>query len=330
MNPPPADPSASTPALTTPHHDDTPALLSWTSFGICLAITLVIFTVIHPVWEPLDMDQMNANIWWSYAPIPLLALVFLAFERKLSGSALFLETLRLTFAKFAITFTVSHVLWSVIPPPGVPESTAPPTATKPAKGDFFVREPLTPTSIDPATTGGLSGSVTDAAGAPLAGVLVFVSSGLDEYVFAAPTEPVELVNAGAGFAPAFAVVRCYQPLTLRNTDDVLHTAITAGRDDRPVFHYPVVAGGERQVMFKRHLGLISLGCKAHGDAEPTGRLAVIGNPFVAFTDAAGRFQWDGIPAGEIELSAWSTSAGETRSSLAVRAGTRAPVELELP
>ena len=91
--------------------------LSWRSFGLALAITLAIFFLLHPLWRPLDMAQMDRNILWSYAPIPLLVLALLALERKLRWSSWMLETLRLTLVKFVITFLIANLVWAFTGPP---------------------------------------------------------------------------------------------------------------------------------------------------------------------------------------------------------------------
>ena len=101
--------------------------LSWRAFGLALAITLAIFFLLHPLWRPLDMAQMDRNILWSYAPIPLLVLALLALERKLRWSSWMLETLRLTLVKFAITFLFANTMWAFVGPPGRAE---PPAAVR--------------------------------------------------------------------------------------------------------------------------------------------------------------------------------------------------------
>ena len=106
--------------------DEAPTGLSRLAFGICLAILLGIFAFVHPLWEPMDMAQMDENILWSYYPIPLLALLALLIERKLRWATFFLESLRLTLVKFVITFLFANVMWAYVTgPPGVPEDGTP-------------------------------------------------------------------------------------------------------------------------------------------------------------------------------------------------------------
>jgi hypothetical protein len=93
-----------------------PRLSGW-SFGFALAVTLAIFSGLHPLWEPLSMDDMDRNIWWSYVPIPALTLGLLALERKLRWSSWVLETVKLTLVKFVITFLAANLVWTVTGPP---------------------------------------------------------------------------------------------------------------------------------------------------------------------------------------------------------------------
>ena len=94
-----------------PKHADEglPPSLSLPSFLFGLALLTGVFLFLNPIWDAPDMGLWNENIWWSYAPIPLLAAALLALERKLSWATVVLETLKLTFVKFAVTFLIAQV-----------------------------------------------------------------------------------------------------------------------------------------------------------------------------------------------------------------------------
>src|SRR5262249_27721977 len=160
--------------------------------------------------------QMDRNIIWSYAPIPLLVLGLLAVEHKLRWSSWCVETLRLTLVKFAITYLFVNVAWSFVSPPR-PAAPPPPDAAAHAAdpGRFEVRDPPPATPIDPARTGRLRGQVVDGAGAPVAGALVSVSGGLEGLVFAPPPEGLVLRHDESGFQPRQAVVLVYEKLVFR-------------------------------------------------------------------------------------------------------------------
>lgn len=304
--------------------------LSWPSFGLALAITLAIFFLLNPMWHRLDMAQMDRNIAWSYAPIPLLVLVLLALERKLRWSSWLIETLRLTLVKFAITFLFANVLWAVVGPPGaaLAPSAGVPTDGRPAPA--VAPAPPEPTPIDPARTGRIEGLVTDDGGAPRAGVLVAVTGGLDAFVFARRPEGVALRHDGESLQPPAVVVLVGEPLTLFGGTDLLHTAAGVDGDGREVFHVPLVPGSSRTLSFDRALGPVTVRCKVDGRAEHATALAIVDNPFAAWTGGDGRFRFEGVPAGELELTAFGPAGSRPHVPVRLQAGGVESLTLRVP
>jgi hypothetical protein len=305
--------------------------LSWRSFLLALGITLFIFFALHPLWRPLDMDAMDKNIIWSYAPIPLLVLGLLAWERKLHWSTWALETVRLTMVKFVITFLFANVMWAFVSPPGV----APPApASAPAAGQpshFDVREAPPATPIDPARTGRLEGLVVDAAGAPEAGALVALTGGLDKLVFAPPAGGALLTHGAEGFSPSRAIVLTWEPLVVRGAADQLHTVHASDEHGRQLFNLALVPGGERTLMFDRPLGRVTLSCTVHGQVDHAAELEVVANPFAAFTDADGHFAFDGVPEGDLELTASTSPERVAQAQVKLAAGAAVTdLRLKLP
>jgi hypothetical protein len=268
------------------------------------------------------MDQMDRNIAWSYVPIPFLVLGLLALEHKLRWSSWWLETLRLTLVKFAITWLFANLVWAFVGPPRPPAPPAPPEASATAAdpGRFEVREPPPATPIDPAHTGGLAGLVVDEAGAPLSGALVTVSGGLDGIVFAPRSEGVVLRHGAHGFEPARAVVLVYEPLVLRSAGDELHTANGVDDSGKHLFNLSLAPGADRTLMFDKPLGLVTIKCSVHGQGEHSAELAIVGNPFAAWTSDDGRFAFKGVPAGALELTAWHAAHGTARASATLEPG----------
>jgi len=305
--------------------------LSRRSFLLALGVTLVIFFGLHPLWRPLDMDAMTRNIAWSYAPIPLLVAGLLALERKLTWTTWLLESVRLTMVKFVITFLFANVMWAFTEPPG--QAPVVP-ASEPVGGQasrFDVREPPPATPLDPARCGSLAGVVVDAAGAPQAGALVAVTGGLADIVFAPPRDGVVLDHDGSGFLPGRAVVLTYQPLIVRGAADELHTVHALDERGRQLFNQALVPGGERTLMFDRPLGRVTLSCTVHGQADHAAQLAVVANPFAAFTDDEGRFAFAGVPAGELELTASTSVERAVKQAVSLKPGAAvADLRLKLP
>ncbi len=317
--------TANEPALPLP--DDEPARLSWTSFSLCMGILLAIFLFLNPIWESDVMREWDENIWWSYIPIPLLVVAFLAIERKLGWGPFWIETMKITFVKFTITFLLANGLWALWGAPGT--GLAEREGALATTDDEFQIEVAPPaTIIDPAALGSVRGRVLDGAGQPVANALVYVSAGLDALRFAAPSAPATLTHDGRGFAPAVLVVQSYRELRLRSEDDALHTAVFDEQaSGHRLLNVPVLAGQERSLMFDRGYGLLRVACSVHGSAEPSSSVLTLAHPFAVRTDAEGRFELTGVPAGELELRALSGDRIGAPSALAL--GEQGSEEIDL-
>ena len=279
-----------------------PPTLSAMSFSIGLALLVALFLLLNPVWDAADMGAWNQNIWWSYVPIPLVVAVLLALEHKLVPASLLLETMKLTFVKFTLTFIIAQVMWELNGVPGTGLPVAGPVAVDVDSQRYDVRPAPAPSEIPAATLGSITGRVTAASGEPLAGALVWISAGLEQLVFPTPAEPALLDNNGDGFQPGLLVLQTFQPLVLRNHDEQLHTAVVTGSAGNRLLNYPVLPHGERTLMFDREVGLVHLHCTGHGAQEPGVSLLVLSSPFATRTGPDGSYSFEGVPAGNLRLS----------------------------
>lgn len=301
-------------------------------FWSCFAIAVTIFVfVTGPVWNhPWDISVLNDAILLSYIPIPLLVLGCLAWRRALNFRGFFLDTLELTLLKYSVTFTFAMALWAVQEQP--PPASAP---TSQARAQLAAPEPPppAPTPIDPAKTGVLQGVVKDASARPAAGVLVFVESGLEGYVFAPPTEPVRIENNGAGISPRLSVAELRQPIEARSTDGHLHTFIAVSeKGGATLFNTPLLSSGAWTHVSIREAGVIAkLHCSVHQRSanETPAHLAILAHPFHAITGADGRFRLSGVPAGALRVAAFDPDRGESTQGVRLDAGGSVEIDIAL-
>jgi hypothetical protein len=292
-------------------------------WGIFAIAVLIFLFATGPVWRhPWQIGVLNEAILWSYLPLPLLVAGALAQRRALTLRAFFLDTLELTLLKYSATFGLSLVLWSIQRPPEEPFVFHAP------KVEMATAPAARPTELDPARLGRVRGAVTDAGGAPVAGALVWVSAGLEEFVFAPPPAAVEVTEGAAGIAPSLGAIMVGQRLEGRSTDGQLHTLVaTAGGST--VFNVPLIAAGvARSVDVAAPHGLVELRCTIHPN-ERHGFVGVFASPFFALTDAAGRFALDGVPAGKLTLAATRDGHG-VDGSIAIEPRAREEIETTLP
>lgn len=306
------------------------ARLTRVQFWGCLAVALLIFAfVTGPVWtHPWDIDVLNVAIFISYIPIPFMVLACLAWRRALNLRGFFLDTLVVTLIKYSITFFFALCLWAVYPAPG-----AMPFARGARIHAVLAAEAdPTPSALNPAEMGAISGVVSDAAGRPAAGVLVYIESGLERFVFPAPKAPLHLENGGSGVTPRVSVARLRQPIEARSTDGHLHTFIASAADGTALLNAPLLSSGVWSPVRLRESGFVAtIHCSVHqrsGNEAPA-YMAVLDHPFVATTDADGRFQWKGVPAGSLRVAAFhpDLGAGSVEARLEAGAATEAAIPL---
>ncbi len=261
----------------------------WVSFAALLGIFLFWS---GPIWR--HAQDVDGAAWASYLPIPLVVLGCLAWSRRLSFKWFALDTIALTGLKFAVTYAIATVLWATVDAPAKapyrPRSYAAPTAPSPAPAPSPLGETVT-----------ISGLVVDSDGVPVAGVLAYVATGLEDYTFAAPDDPVVLRHDGSRVQPPVAVVQTYQPLQLRS-ERRLHTFV-AEVDGQRLFNRAAPVGVPATLRLTEPAGIATVRSRVDPDAAPS-ILLVVSHPFAAITGADGRFSFSGVPDVPVELAAY--------------------------
>lgn len=316
------------PPATSAHQD--PPHLSALSFTVCLALLLAIFLLLNPFWESETVGEWDENILWSYYPIPLFVAVALRLEGKLGWGPFWLESMKLTFVKFSLTFVGANLAWSWFGAPGT-GITPPPVATAPVEDEYGVRPGPLPTPSAPGPRGALRGRLLDAAGEPVAGALVHLVLEPGGRVPAREPEPLELLHRDGRLTPALTWVTTWRPVRLSSAEDDLHTVVvTPVEGGARLFNVPLLARGAREFLFPRPVGEVVVSCSVHGPAEPVARIVVLDHRHATRTDAEGRFALPDLPAGPARLRALDGRGGTLSAGTRIEATTTTEVELRLP
>jgi hypothetical protein len=293
-------------------------------FGSLAASVVIFLFVTGPLWRHAgNIAKLDGAIFWSYGAIPLLVAGCLIASRRWSLRGFLLDTMALTLVKYIVTCTIAIALWATVAPlQAAPARYSPRRAPEPAA------QAIVPTPIDPARTGAVRVTVIEHGGQPLPDAIVFVSSGLEDFVFAPPAEPALLERGPAGISPALAVAQVGQRIEARSTDGRMHTLV-ASKDGEALFNVPLLASGASTTtrLHGAH-GLTAVRCNVH-PGEREGRLLTLASPFFGRTDAAGQVTISGVPAGQIRIGAVDGEHPAGESAVEIRAQETAELRIEV-
>ena len=136
-------------------------------------------------------------------------------------------------------------------------------------------------------------------------------------------EKLTIDNRKCQFAPHVAVLTTGSTIEATNSDPISHTThLYYGALSRNL----ALAPGETVSQFIARPGMIIVKCDIHGWMKAYVR--VDRHPFHAVSDAAGRFQIRGIPAGSYRLEVWHEALGKQHLPVTVRAGQTTQMEIQ--
>lgn len=215
------------------------------------------------------------------------------------------------------------------------------TSTAPAAG--------TPATIDPATTGTVTGRVTLQGTPPparvvrvdgdktcasivpgaqhtipayvvgdgggLGNVFVYVKSGLEGRSFPVPPEPVVLDQQKCWYTPRVVGVRVGQAFQVLNSDPLLHNVRAQAEINQPFNQGQPVQGVRFNHTFSTEEVMVPIKCDVH--AWMNAWVGVVNHPFFAVTGPDGAFSLPHLPAGTYTVEAWHEAAGTTTGAVTV-------------
>jgi plastocyanin len=163
-------------------------------------------------------------------------------------------------------------------------------------------------------------------GKSIGNVFVYVKDGLSGG-FAAPSTAVKLDQVGCRYVPHVLGVQVGQPLEIVNSDPTLHNIHATPKNNQEFNNGQPIQGMKTTQTFTAKEVMVPFKCDVHGWMNAY--LAVLDHPFFAVTDAEGKFEIKGLPAGTYTLEAWHEKLGAVTQSVTVAAKESKEVNFSL-
>lgn len=150
----------------------------------------------------------------------------------------------------------------------------------------------------------------------LQNVVVFVSDGLGDRTFAAPTQPIVIEQKGCLYQPHVVAMRANQPLHVVNDDPTSHNIHPTPANNRE-WNKAQPPGTALDESFAREEVSIPVKCNVHPWMQ--GYIAVFKHPYFAVTGKDGSFDLSGLPAGTYTIKAWHERLGTSTQTITIGA-----------
>jgi plastocyanin len=204
-------------------------------------------------------------------------------------------------------------------------------------------------TIDPATTGTVTGKITFAGTAPapepikmtsdpscaqqggpattetllvgngggLQNVFVYVKDGLGNQTFPAPATAVTLDQRGCHYVPHVLGIQVGQPLEIVNDDPTLHNVHAVPKANGEFNTGQPLKGMKHVHTFSTKEVMVPFKCDVHGWMNAY--VGVLDHPFYAVTTPDGSFSLQGLPPGTYTIEAWHEKLGTQTQTVTVAA-----------
>lgn len=197
-------------------------------------------------------------------------------------------------------------------------------------------------TVDPTTAGEVSGTVTLSGAAPkmkainmsqeaacasqhstpvlseevvngdkgaLANVIVYVTSGAENYSFPTPSDPVEIDQKGCQYHPHIVGLQAGQTLSVVNDDPTTHNIHPVPKDNREWNESQPPGSAPITQSFARPEVPIPVKCNVHPWMKAY--IGVFANPYFQVTGKDGAFDLKNLPPGTYTIVAWQELYGAT-------------------
>jgi len=157
--------------------------------------------------------------------------------------------------------------------------------------------------------------MTDSKG-NLQNVIVFVSEGLGDRTFEAPSQPEVVQQKGCMYQPHVLAVRANQPLQLVNDDPTSHNIHPVPANNRE-WNKAEPPGSRMEEAFAREEIAIPVKCNVHPWMR--GYIAVFKHPYFQVTGNDGTFDLSNLPPGTYTIKAWHEKLGTSTQTVTIGA-----------
>jgi hypothetical protein len=198
-------------------------------------------------------------------------------------------------------------------------------------------------TLDPETTGAITGTVkiegnlkqvtgilspcgkgTNASGPPPpptetkaepANIVIYLKSGLGNYHFDTPTNPVSLDQQNCTYQPHVLALMVNQPLQIENSDPVAHNIHVLSKVNPQWNHSEPAGVAPIMESFSKPELAIHVICKLHPGMSAY--VFVFDNPYYAVTSSSGTFNLKNVPPGTYTVEAWQQQLGTQNQTVTI-------------
>ena len=151
----------------------------------------------------------------------------------------------------------------------------------------------------------------------LQNVFVYVKDGLGAYGFQVPTEPVVLDQDKCRYTPRVLGVRVGQPLSIRNSDPLLHNVRANGTINQGFNTSTPLEGMSFERTFATREIMVPFKCDVH--AWMTAFVGVLDHPYFGTTAPDGKVVLGNLPPGTYTIEAWHETLGTKTQQVTIAA-----------
>ena len=154
-------------------------------------------------------------------------------------------------------------------------------------------------------------------GTSLQNAFVYVKDGLGAYGFPVPTEPVVLDQDKCRYTPRVLGIRVGQPLSIRNSDPLLHNVRANGTINQPFNMSTPLEGVSFTRTFATKEVMVPFKCDVH--AWMTAFVGVVDHPYFGTTAPDGKVVLGNLPPGTYTIEAWHETLGTKTQQVTIAA-----------